>query len=233
MDYPDFKKEFLLSHKILTILRNIGMTINSTGSDEKGMVPLHEFKIGYSFLNFGTLVGLLNNPEDFRVPEGQVNYLQNRKTVKTEIKIKDYDYEIVSRAVDRLVYEEEVIKEVDNEWLQIESKKIKLTEKGLHSLYNNKYLKEHHIIERSEELHNSTVNTNFWIKCFTGVLVATAIISVFIQLYQLYKEQNKPESKVELHIGKIDSTLKSFQSSQKDMNLLLKGLLDSIYKQKR
>ena len=69
-------------------------------------------------------------------------------------------------------------------------------------------------------------------RIFTGILAVAAVLTLFTQLFQIYVIQNKPESKLQQHIPKIDTSLQILQSESIKENIALKELLDSLIRKK-
>ncbi len=78
----NLKKKYLLLHEILEALRFAGMLIISTGSEEKGFVPLNEIWIKTSRMHFGTLTDFINNPEKYKRKDGTIVQLNTIITFK-------------------------------------------------------------------------------------------------------------------------------------------------------
>jgi hypothetical protein len=182
LPYLSFEKDYLLLNEILELFRKYGMMVTSTGSEERGNIPLYEFQIGTARLHFGTLVGLLNNPEKYEVPQGQIRYLHDYKTKREDVTEIRYTWYEVSSAVDTLASRFEVEKEIQGQFVNTQSKIIKLTKKGFQSLNTKKYIKKYETERNDRVLYESTLSTNKWMKWFTGVLALSAILTLITQL---------------------------------------------------
>lgn len=192
-EYSTFEKDYLLLHEILATLRGIGLTITASGTEEKGHIPIYEFQIPTARLHFGTLVGLLNNPENFKPEPGQIQYLSNLKTTKeqvTEIKYTWYD---VAVAVSTLEASDEITMEIQGQWLDLEGKIVQMTKTGFISLNTKKYLKVYQD-ERNEKIaQESIISTNYWMKVFTGVIAISAIITLIFQVATYKRDKELPK----------------------------------------
>jgi hypothetical protein len=184
-----FEKDYLLLHETLSTLRGVGLTITKTGSEAKGHVPIYQFQVKTARLHFGTLVGLLNEPEKFKPEIGQINYYQNIVTTQEQIREIKYTFFEVAAALETLDAAKEVkIELVNGQFFDAADKIITLTEEGNDSLNNKKYLKQYER-ERNETIAlQSTISTNFWMRWFTGILAFSAITTVVIQLSTCKKE---------------------------------------------
>lgn len=178
LEYITFEKNYLLLHEILETLRKVGMTVTATGNEESGYLPLFEFQVKTAQLHFGTLVGLLNEPDKYK----GIQFLQNHKTKREEIKANLYTWYDVATSVDTLAIRGEVEKQIVGQFIDLEGKIIKLTEKGFQSLNTKKYQKKYEKERNERTLYESTLSTNFWMKIFTGVLALSAILTLITQL---------------------------------------------------
>jgi hypothetical protein len=181
-EYKSYESDFQLLHEILEVLRNVGMTVTATGSEAAGHIPLYEFQIETAFLQFGTLVALLNHPEKLKPDNSTINYYQNLITKKEDVIETKYTWFQVARAIETLVESEEVTKHIKGQWLSLEGKEIRLTKKGAKSLNLKKYLKKYEKERSRRILHESTLSTNRWMRIFTGVLAGAAIITLLLQI---------------------------------------------------
>jgi hypothetical protein len=192
-EYLTFERDNLLLHEILGTLRNIGLTITASGTEEKGHIPIYEFQIPTARLHFGTLVGLLNNPENFKPEPGQILYLSNLKTTKEQVTETRYTWYEVAIAVATLEANEEITMELEGKWLDLEGKIIQMTKAGFISLNTKKYLKLYQK-ERDEKIaQDSITSTNYWMKVFTGVIAISAAITLVFQIITYKKEDKAPQ----------------------------------------
>jgi hypothetical protein len=195
-EYLTFAKDYLLLHEILATLRGIGLTITASGSEVKGHVPIYEFQIPTARLHFGTLVGLLNNPENFKPEPGQILYLMNLKTTKEQVTGTKYNWYEVATAVSTLEANGDVTMELEGAGLELEGKIVQMTKAGFISLNTKKYLKQYQQ-ERNEEIaQKSIISTNYWMKAFTGVIAISAAITLIFQIITYKAEDTKPQKVV-------------------------------------
>lgn len=228
---PNLEKEYLLPHEILSALVQSGMSITSTGTGLKSenRTPIYEFQVETTGMHLGALAMVLNNPED--LPKNKDNNLQYWRDLKiTTDKINDTNYKLteIAQTLEVLKFNEEITKESGSIWDIDRREPITLTKKGFISFSSKIYLKQYQKAKAEKDLHFSTLSTNFWMKVFTAVLTATAVITLGMQGYQIYTERSKAEPASQQGILKIDNTLQSIQANQKNMNLTLKELVTAI-----
>ena len=77
---------------------------------------------------------------------------------------------------------------------------------GLYNFNTNKYLKLFKEDRDKEIVQASTINTNCWMKIFTGAVALSAIVSIIIQVLNMPdKQQNKDLLITFKNIAKSDS----------------------------
>ncbi|MEK7225334.1 MAG: hypothetical protein AAB221_06595 [Bacteroidota bacterium] len=170
MDY----KIFSLEHTILNLLFTIPkFEVISSGNEVDGFDPLYKQSVSSSFLHFGTLVDILNSPDKYSGSQPKISQLRVKKH---EIKDEKYSFKDVSIAIEVL----SAIGHVKDDYGNMQ-RIIRLTESGAIALFTKTYLKEKQREVRDEQLHNSTVDTNKWMRIFTGVLVGSAVATLIVQ----------------------------------------------------
>ena len=180
-------------------------------------------------MTFGTLAALVNEPNKFKNNEnGVIESLNKRQTTIDEIKEIAFSLTEVSNAVDVLAGNNEVKKNLTGAWVNINQKSVELTQKGALRLYTNFYLKQFERETKAVELHTSTVDTNMWMKRFTGILALCALLTFIISGYGIYVEQTKPELLSAKDRQYIKTSSKLFLFYQKQMNDNLRSLADSV-----
>lgn len=188
-DYLTFEKDYLLLHEILQVLRSIGTTMTATGSDSSGFDPIYEFQIETATLHFGTLAGLLNNPEDFKKPEGvTLGYWQEYKAKRHEVREVKYKWQEIADAIETLKARNEIEKTEITPYNENFTKIIHLTKNGLASLNTKKYLKQHQEERDKKIAYRSTISTNFWMKWFTGIMAIASVMTLTVQVLTCNKK---------------------------------------------
>jgi hypothetical protein len=190
--FRSFEKDYLLLHEILQTLRRIGLTITAMGTEVDGKTLFYEFQLPTARLHFSTLVALVNDANKFKAPAGQINYWQN-------IIIKDKDIDFIRYTADEVAAATEILEgngevkiETVEEFLSVHSKIIQLTDSGLISLNGSKYLKEYEKERNARTLFESTLNTNHWMKIFTGIIAISAIVALIFQGCSVLKSTSTP-----------------------------------------
>ena len=232
--FDEVDKSNLLPHEILKELMKRGMTTAASGIGNE-MIPIYDFQIGSAYMQFSTLVGILNNPENSRYKNenGNIVYLKRLATSKKEITITKYSYEDISAALEILKFNEDVSLLTDNTDGLL-GKTITLLKKGFISYHSNYYLKQFRKESNEISLHESIINTNYWTKRYTRILAKAAIgafIIAFLSLllsYMSYRETQRLTPPTTQDIQNIQSTLQLIQKNQTYMNSTLKELGDSL-----
>jgi hypothetical protein len=73
-------------------------------------------------------------------------------------------------------------------------------------------------------LRRSTIDTNFWMKFFTGIVAIATGATFIVQGYQIV-QNNKLQTQPDITIKELKTTLDTSLSIHRDMNLLLKRVL--------
>jgi hypothetical protein len=171
------KKEdtpFVYEHEVLKTLRKFGMTIIQTGNDEDGYKPFDKFQLATGFLQYGTLVDLIFNPDKYKGNNGVI--AQNITTKRSEVGISIDKWNLVNKAIEILEINGDVKDVVEGEFTDIKNRKVYITAKGLQSLNTDFYIREYKREKYTDEFHKSQVTTNFWMKWGTiSIAIATFI----------------------------------------------------------
>ncbi len=215
---PDFKKEYLLLHEILTALSKSGMSISSSGKGDKRM-PLYEFQVGTTGLYLGTLSLLLNNPQDLpKNKNGEVQFLRSLHITTDQIKEINYKISEIAQAVYLLNDTGELNYKITDIWEEEKNQPLTLTHEGYKSLITKKYLKEYQKALKDERIYDSTLSangstmdTNKWMKRFTGILAIAAALTFIIAFAQLLQQQSKIEPNILNNQLKITLSLDSLR----------------------
>lgn len=223
-DIFGIQKEYLLLHEVLKSLRRFGYTLTRSGNDEEGNKIIYEYNLYSSKLEFGVLCAVLNEAEIVNPKGKEFNYASKLDVKDKDIPIKNYSIEEISKAIDTLEAAFEVIVDRQGELFKgTFIKTISLSKGGLYSFNTNKYLKLFKEDKDKEVIHQSTLNTNSWMKIFTGVVALSALITLFIQFptcksntqsSQMEQGQSKPQ------IHKINNVAKD--SPPQEYNIELK-----------
>lgn len=141
-------EERVLEHEILSALFTLtGFAIVSTGSEKQGHIPIFKRTYGHCSLHFGTLVDILNNPHKYKTKpadESNILYLQDKTTKVEEVEIKDFDWYMVSDALELLKHNEHIKDSAPTSVFEdIRERKIDLTYLGVIAYINKYYLKEY------------------------------------------------------------------------------------------
>lgn len=180
-------KSTVLEHEILATLARIGLTISSIGSGEKGHIPLRRRMVETSFLQYGTLVKLLNEP-NFK-PEDGKTFMNQVTVVKEQIGTElKYDWDDIDAALLVLESNGDIKDEDKGSWIDIEGRKITLTAKGVQSLYSKRYLREKEKELQTSRLEKSTIMTNGSVIIVGFLTLFASIVSLFIAYLQYNKE---------------------------------------------
>lgn len=135
----------ILEHNILGVLyAKPTMTITAHGSDAKGMTAIYKRQYSTSYLEFGVLVDILNNPKKYEsYPEG-VTFLNQHHVSATEVVITKYNWFEVTEAIEVLVLNGHVRDSLSENIFEDSAKRyIYLLPKGAIDYRNNFYLKQY------------------------------------------------------------------------------------------
>jgi hypothetical protein len=132
----DYEKEYYLLHRILSALRVSGMSIDSSGSEDAGYIPLNEFQLSTAKLHFGTLADIINEPEKYKDIKVTNPFLDKIVVMKKDVSQKRYTLEEVSVAVETLKGSHDLEVNIN---IDPASKIVNLTSVGLHSLNEKIY----------------------------------------------------------------------------------------------
>lgn len=185
-DIFGIQKEYLLLHEVLKSLRRFGYTLTRTGKDEEGNRIIYEYNLSSSQLEFGALCAVLNEAEIVNPKDKEFNYIAKLDIRDKDIPIKNYPIEQIAKALDTLEAAFEIIVDRQGELNKgTFVKTISLGKDGLYSFNTNKYLKLFKEDRDKEIVQASTINTNCWMKIFTGVVALATIISIIIQVLNI------------------------------------------------
>lgn len=168
---------FSLEHEILNLLFTVPkFEIISSGNEVDGFDPIYKQSVPSSFLHFGTLVDILNSPDKYKELQSKISQLRIKKH---EIKDEKYSFKDVSIAIEVLSANGHVKDEYGSQ-----QRVVRLTEPGAIALFKKVYLKEVQKEVHYKQLHNSTVDTNTWMRILTIILVASSVLTIIVQIAQ-------------------------------------------------
>lgn len=134
----------ILEHEILGVLyTKPTMTITAHGSEAKGMTAIYKRQYGTSYLEFGVLVDILNNPKKYeKNPEG-VTFLNQHHVSTKEVVITKYNWFEVTEAIEVLVLNGHVRDSLPENIFEDSAKRyVYLLPKGAIDYRNKFYLKQ-------------------------------------------------------------------------------------------
>lgn len=137
--------KFKIEHEILGCLYRLSIITSANGSNSKGYIPLYERSYHHCTLHFGTLVDMLNSPQNYtneKIPEGQLLYFQNKITrLEDIVGMSKYNLEQIADAIEVLKLNEHVTEYYQTVYSDIKSRIIVLSKKGAIDFRNGFYLK--------------------------------------------------------------------------------------------
>lgn len=148
-------EERVLEHEILSALFTLtGFAIKTIGSEKVGHLAIFKRTYSHCSLQFGTLVDILNNPHKYKTRpanESNITYLQDKKTKLEEVEIKDFDWYVVSDALELLKHKDHISDDAATSIFEnIKDRQITLTYLGVIAFLDKYYLKEHKKAELSK-----------------------------------------------------------------------------------
>ncbi|HEX7846800.1 MAG TPA: hypothetical protein VF476_13445 [Chitinophagaceae bacterium] len=174
-----------LEHQILDILYT-KTSFYISGHNEAGKtIPLYKRSYESSYLNFGTLVDILNNPGKYTwdIIKGErqteLNWLQKKVTFREEIVISKYSFVQVSEALEILVQNDHVKDDSNlNVFNPSGYRCIQLKLEGAIAFRNEFYLKKKLRESLEVSVPKSTINTNNWMIGLTIIIALSTIIDL-------------------------------------------------------
>ena len=166
----------ILQHEILETLVSKGVTIKSNGSDATGYILIDKFIFASAHLAYGKLLAKVNGQE-----------VDSESFSSTSLKVEQIIVSKYSRvdfmiAIQILEFNGHIKDNFQDYYRPNFERVISLTEKGLIAFNTKYYIKESDKEKYAEILQKSTLNTNFWMKIFTGLTALSAIFTLFIQI---------------------------------------------------
>lgn len=184
----------VIEHEILKAIHETAyFTIRSNGNETNGHIPLFKREMPMSFLHFGALVDIINNPEKYE----NVFQKPTEPIIKTieEVEIKKYTWEQASNAIDVLAANNHIKDENDIVLFEGTRRVIQLTLEGAMAYRNRYYLKDA-IKEKHEQ--RQYWQTKYWyiaetVKFFIGGIVGALLTLLAIQKDKLMQSVKQPE----------------------------------------
>lgn len=140
-------KERIIEQEILkTLFDGTDFKIITVGSEANGFIPIYKRVYNHSRLHFGTLVDVINNPSkcDENYSSSGIQFLQSKITKCSDISIKDFDWLIISDAIELMANKGHLLDEMEYDLSHdIKDRIISLTYKGAIAYLSNFYLKEY------------------------------------------------------------------------------------------
>ncbi|MBS1600429.1 MAG: hypothetical protein JST75_19525 [Bacteroidetes bacterium] len=212
----------ILEHAILGVLyTKPTMTITAHGSEEKGMTAIYKRQYGTSYLEFGVLVDILNNPKKYeKNPEG-VTFL-NQHTVSTkEVVITKYNWFEVTEAIEVLVLNGHVRDSLPENIFEDSAKRyIYLLPKGAIDYRNKFYLKQFEEAElkslatKISRIEYKLKRYGFWYDILKGAIGGIIGAAITLLTTRLTKSQESlPDKQQEVKVSIVavsDSAKKIF-----------------------
>lgn len=139
-------RKYILEHEILRVLYEKGVLIvKSHGNITDGRQAIFKKVYENSSFHFGTLVDILNNPQkyhDSKIPNGRINFIQEQKVTIEEVVINEFQWGEVSDALEVLNYNKHIYDNIVGDFLDLDSRRISLTQKGAFAFRDGHYLNE-------------------------------------------------------------------------------------------
>src|SRR5258705_6204846 len=194
----------VLEHEILKCLYRFSMFTAANGSQKRGYVPIYERGYEHCTLHFGTLVGMLNNPEDYtldKAPEGHLMYFQELVRKIDEIKLTKFTFQQVADALEILLLNEHIKETYPIVYSDVNSRQLILLKKGAIDFRKEFYLKQSEAAE-IDTIKNTTARIEHSLKThwlrnevikYTVTTVVGAILGAVIALLSLQSGQKSPK----------------------------------------
>jgi hypothetical protein len=139
-------RKCVLEHEILKILYEKGVLIvKSHGNITDGRQAIFKKVYENSNFHFGTLVDILNNPQKYNytnIPFGRINFIQEQKVTIEDVVINDFQWSEVSDALEVLNYNKHIYDNIVGDFLDLDSRRISLTQEGAFAFRDGHYLNE-------------------------------------------------------------------------------------------
>lgn len=181
------KKVFILEHEILkTILEKNSITVGKAYKVGTPQIPFCGRDYQHCSLHFGTLVDVLNNPENYI----RKRSLSGKITKRENVTVSTVSYKDVSDAIEVLVYNSHVRLYPENELDHNGSKQIFITLKGAIDFRAKYYWKEFDKIMSIERTYSIQKKEwwqkKYWIlvelsKYIIGGIIGAAITWLFVK----------------------------------------------------
>jgi hypothetical protein len=187
-----FEDEYLLLHNILSCLREAGFSNPAVFRQDQKRMLINSYNVESSHLYLTSLVGVLNYGFDkFKNTNDNNPFWRNKLELSTDdfdmINIS-YSVDQVMKAVDILEFNGDVSTEIIQKDNFPQNKNIILTPQGFSAFAANKYLRDSKVEKYSNQLHRSTIRTNYFV-IFSGALtVIFAALAFWVSWMQFQKK---------------------------------------------
>jgi|GEM_PF-5478608 hypothetical protein len=232
----------VLEHEILKVLYNATMGLSKVGLTADSSIPIHKRDYSTGRLDFSVIVDMVNNPHKYTsaimraAREEDIYHYQKLVLPSEEIRIQHYSYQQISAAIENLESDGNIQEDDVENILTMRSRPIDLTKQGklafLNESYTAKFAKEtlDEKIGKVGLLNERKMRST---SQFTGIIAVSALLILSVQLYQLYREANKPVPKaipvyIYKDIPKTDSTAAQYIPVMKASMDSMKATIDSI-----
>jgi hypothetical protein len=237
----------VLEHEVLKVLYTVTMGLSKFGMTADSSVPIHKRDYKTGRLDYSVLTDMLNSPEKYTpaamraAREEDIYFFQDLILTTEDIIIKKYSYQQISRAIENLEADGNITEDEIKNVLAMRCRPINLTKKGelafLNEAYTRKFAKE----SLDEQVGKAALLTGKRMKLFARSTAIVAIAAVFIlmlELYQVYREANKPVPKsipvyVYKDIPKPDTTAREYIPALRASVDSMKAVMNSILWQNR
>ncbi len=139
-------RKCILEHEILKVLYEKGVLIvKSHGNITDGRQAIFKKIYENSSFHFGTLVDILNNPIKYNqtnIPLGRINFIQEQRAKIEDVVINEFEWGEVSDALEVLNYNKHIYDNVVGDFLDLDSRRISLTQEGAFAFRDGHYLNE-------------------------------------------------------------------------------------------
>ncbi len=139
-------KKYILEHEILKVLYERGVLIvKSHGNINDGRQPIFKKVYENSSFHFGTLVDILNNPQKYhysKIPNRRINFIQEQIVKIEDVVINEFQWGEVSDALEVLNYNKHIYDNIIGGFLDLDSRRISLTQEGAFAFRDGHYLNE-------------------------------------------------------------------------------------------
>ncbi len=200
-----FLRKRVIEHEILQVFRKRLLVITGPGFFNGSIIPLDIILLDTSNLHYGALADMLNSPEKYKPEKGKVSNYKDKIVRKEEVAELKYTWKEISRAVEILIYNEDILDQTPANVIDSPNRILKLTKKGLQSLNTEYYIQLN--TENKYKRKQGYFSRIQLLSSITSLVVAGVAVGISFLNYNLSLVNSSKQTSTSISPKELDSIL--------------------------